>query len=782
MTELTQQQVEELIQSINDAEEPESISNEMVAEILSYLNEKYKAGDISLAQVEATISAIQIAISSLQTGLSGVSGNFESIDDRKTDKNIQTGRLAYPQAPVVVLASMGQELDSVGKSSPVAHVASAGDYIWDANNGIQYYKSIDDVKQIGPPQRGIVYTNAHSNRQYRWNGTTWLQVGGNDNDGTINQSVYQNMERLNDRLNALIRALANIAFTGQKPDEMELDWDGTKYIVSLDMTGLDGAEVQETYPKQVIEGNAATITIVPSNSEHILRNASYKERSNDQPTNATIADNKAVITIRNVRSDKTIYVLATASAKQQFTAAISDQRVSGTGSTSGIVEGSAWATVLSINDGEAEGTSILGVSAEMEGGGHIAVHNNTVSTDCVTGNITITVTVAVVEQMSVVLVGDDDLASVDVSKVGEGTALEAVVSPKTFCKFTGAPTVEMGGEPVLNAVTDNGDGTYTVSIAEVTGDVEITVAVKDYNVDYDCIRYQRDDGSPAGRYLIFGKKQQYMMSKMVPVVGGTTISFKTVSGTGALHSFGANGAYIEQFAMPAATNGSVNLKINAAYVRIVAERDGVSSAWIKDSAGNTIWAGSEIDLNALGSPKDFLTYGFAGTPSPNSQGIITEMGCIQNSNRYYTTILDKLNYQGTTDGSLIRQMWGGAQLAHLPMSLSPVIDLPLHDKTGSETRPFRFSCGGDFAGVAPFIMIYNASNQEPYLYPDSWYGGAWDTDKTYREVNISANFVKARLLFLTDTTEHVFILDHSDNDRALWEINAPISNQEEQSI
>lgn len=772
MTELTQQQVEELIQSINDAEEPESISNEMVAEILSYLNEKYKAGDISLAQVEATISAIQIAISSLQTGLSGVSGNFESIDDRKTDKNIQTGRLAYPQAPVVVLASMGQELDSVGKSSPVAHVASAGDYIWDANNGIQYYKSIDDVKQIGPPQRGIVYTNAHSNRQYRWNGTTWLQVGGNDNDGTINQSVYQNMERLNDRLNALIRALANIAFTGQKPDEMELDWDGTKYIVSLDMTGLDGAEVQETYPKQVIEGNAATITIVPSNSEHILRNASYKERSNDQPTNATIADNKAVITIRNVRSDKTIYVLATASAKQQFTAAISDQRVSGTGSTSGIVEGSAWATVLSINDGEAEGTSILGVSAEMEGGGHIAVHNNTVSTDCVTGNITITVTVAVVEQMSVVLVGDDDLASVDVSKVGEGTALEAVVSPKTFCKFTGAPTVEMGGEPVLNAVTDNGDGTYTVSIAEVTGDVEISVAAVDNNVGFKAVRLYRNTSTGSAQYFAvypcstgsdgahsavseavdLGENRN---SDVVVTYGDGTASngYKAV-----LFLLNALGKIVNSYSYAnSSTQGSVTVSPNSGVrYALLSFRDSKASSAFIAVDGNERFRGSSEIVSAF---KTIL-------PFNNNEYFPTWLPDKNENGDYINAIICGEAAQSYANGDTIKAGAGAATKAIMQCFGDLVVPYGVAKITLNAAKTIKWSAGIQSTGWdsnnAPCIAYKNSGGKDYFL---AWalvnvIGGT--TPKS-----LSAN-TELYLCFDKEHYADAFIKNNADDTEVLW--------------
>ncbi len=772
MTELTQQQIDALIQEINEAEDPESVTNGMVATVLDYLNERHKAGRLSLGELVDTISAIQTSINSLQTGLSGVSGNFESIDDRKTDKNIQTGRLTYPQAPVVVLASMGQELDSVGKSSPVAHVASAGDYIWDANNGIQYYKSIDDVKQIGLPQRGIVYTNAHSNRQYRWNGTTWLQVGGNDNDGTINQSVYQNMERLNDRLNALIRALANIAFTGQKPDEMELDWDGTKYIVSLDMTGLDGTEVQETYPKQVIEGNAATITIVPSNSEHILRNASYKERSNDQPTNATIADNKAVITIRNVRSDKTIYVLATASAKQQFTAAISDQRVSGTGSTSGIVEGSAWATVLSINDGEAEGTSILGVSAEMEGGGHIAVHNNTVSTDCVTGNITITVTVAVVEQMSVVLVGDDDLASVDVSKVGEGAALEAVVSPKTFCKFTGAPTVEMGGEPVLNAVTDNGDDTYTVSIAEVTGDVEISVAAVDNNVGFRAVRLYRDISAGSKQYFAVypcstgSDSAHSAVSEAVDLGENRNSDVVVTYGDGAasngykavLFLLNALGKIVDSYSYANSnTQGSVTVSPDSGVrYALLSFRDSKASSAFIAVDGNECFRGSSEIVSAFKTIYPFANNAYFPTwlPDKNENGdYINAILCGGGAQSYANGDTIKVGADAATKG--IMQCFGNLVV---PYGVSKI--------TLDSAKTIKWSAGiqstGWSSSNAPCIAYKNDSNKDYFL---AWslvniIGGT--TPKT-----LPAN-TEIYLCFDKEHYDDAFIKNNADDTEVLW--------------
>ena len=125
-----------------------------------------------------------------------------------------------------------------------------------------------------------------------------------------------NIDIVNDKVNDLIGAMANIAFLNGKPSPSELDWSGsgsvTKHSVTLDTTGLVDCSVVETFPKQVADGEGVTITINPA-SGMSLASASYKIGSSGTPVNVNITNNAAVITLTNITADITVYLTAVAS-------------------------------------------------------------------------------------------------------------------------------------------------------------------------------------------------------------------------------------------------------------------------------------------------------------------------------------------------------------------------------------------------------------------------------------------------------------------------------------
>lgn len=119
----------------------------------------------------------------LQRIVSWVTGKFAA-------KNTHSGRLEYADMPVVVLASMGSELDGTSTQRPM----SAGDtYYLPAGQGagarIMFVDSIGTAVKISDPVSNVIYCNAYTGLLYRWDASEsdMLSVGGTA-DGDIDVS------------------------------------------------------------------------------------------------------------------------------------------------------------------------------------------------------------------------------------------------------------------------------------------------------------------------------------------------------------------------------------------------------------------------------------------------------------------------------------------------------------------------------------------------------------------------------------------------------------------
>lgn len=115
---------------------------------------------------------------------------------------------------------------------------------------------------------------------------------------------------LEDNFQDLVSKLANLAFVGTKPTYPDIDWSAPKHTVTLDLTGVSNASVLGTWPKQVVEGTDAVITVEPIDG-YILSSVTYKVGANGATQQAVVEDNQAVITV-NVTADVTIYITAAA--------------------------------------------------------------------------------------------------------------------------------------------------------------------------------------------------------------------------------------------------------------------------------------------------------------------------------------------------------------------------------------------------------------------------------------------------------------------------------------
>lgn len=462
MENLTQQQIEALIQFIDGAEDPATVTNTIVAAVLAFLADK-TAG-------MATAQALLKEIATRQTA-----------DTDLLSRINQLQQLIQSIGAVIYLDSMGEELDG----RPV-HI-DPGMVIYDPNNlTIKKCTAPDTYVDIGCNEN-VLYCNKVTNILYRWSmrSLNMIQVGAanirivnnlDTNDGTKALSAKQgkilktNIETLNSNINALLYALANIAFKSlPKPTMGELDWGGDKCVVTINNT-LAGCNADKSGIQQVNEGNNLVISITADNDK-LLRSVTASVGS------VVIAQNKAsaTVTISNVMSDLTVTINANATAKALFSASISDSRVSGTGAASGIVEGSAWSSQLSLNNTAEEGAAITNISASMAGGGEISVDGNTISTSFVTGNITITAVVRVVGRFNVTLPSDSRLDfSNGATSVPEGSSYSNTLSLNNTAA---------AGETINNlTATMEGGGTIsvngnTISTANVTGNIVISASV-----------------------------------------------------------------------------------------------------------------------------------------------------------------------------------------------------------------------------------------------------------------------------------------------------------------
>lgn len=335
---------------------------------------------------------------------------FASLNEDKT-------QLHWQQSPLVLLASMGSDYDSADGIDRT-YTPAEGDLRYNSNGSwIQRYDGNGLVDGVHP-STNVVYWNKMTGYFYKWAGARFVAVsnpgggvhvindlvtGGEGDALSAKQGkiLKTNIEIVQSNVIALLNALANIAFKQlPKPEMTELDWGGEKHTVTINNT-LSGCSADKSGAQQVSEGSAIVVTIT-ADSGKLLRSVSASSGT------VVIAANKTTATVTlTVNDDVTLTIQASATDADSFTASINDSRVSGTGAMSGITEGSAWTSVLSLNNTADPSDDITNVTATMVDSDSISAEEVngvwTVHTDYVTGNITITVTVAGVVKRTITL-------------------------------------------------------------------------------------------------------------------------------------------------------------------------------------------------------------------------------------------------------------------------------------------------------------------------------------------------------------------------------------------
>ena len=381
-------------------------------------------------------------------------------------------------------------------------------------------------------------------------------TGGIDKamSASMGKVLKANIELVQSNLNAMKEALANIAFKGNKPEFSELDFEGEKVNITINNT-LSGCTANKSGVQRVSAGSNLIVTLTADNGK-LLRSVTASKGT------VSIAQDKstATVTISNVSTDTSVNITASATTRGSFTASISDSRVSGTGAASGIVEGSAWSSQLSLNSTAEEDSSITAISAQMDGGGQIEVNGNTVNTNFVTGDISITVTVAVVGKFNVTLPSSSKIDCSDTrTQVPENSSYSNTLSLNN--------TAEVG--EVLHSInaTMEGGGTITVngntiSTEHVTGDIVIMAQVGAIPTKVHSYAYPSTTDNSGDCLEDTARDGDFNLYKYNDDTKGTFNSAAGTSYTTGSYASGsfANGIY-DGYRLGKAGDGSRNLRI-----------------------------------------------------------------------------------------------------------------------------------------------------------------------------------------------------------------------------
>jgi len=334
-------------------------------------------------------------------------------------------------------------------------------------------------------------------------------------------------------------------------------------------------------PQGVISGETFSGTITPANGYKLPTtiDGNNVSGSHGTVTYTRTSNTQGTITIANVTSALTIN--ADAVELTPYTATIDDDntgKVSGSNNNAPI-EGQPWSTEISLNSSASEDDSITGITATMEGGGQIIANGNTVSTNSVTGNITITVTVATVSRHTIILPTNEHVVvkASDNSAVLKAADNTAPTNPKVtegepFSCYISAEEVEqkiigsnspytsyelsnvritMGSQDVTETSLDRSSGKITINA--VTGAVAITTDSIAFN-EGSSIGSNGDFAKQDYSYYADNNNLDYCCTKdYIPIPSDKGIT-KIIAGAGG--KYGVRDSFLPYIAFYKYDNGS----------------------------------------------------------------------------------------------------------------------------------------------------------------------------------------------------------------------------------
>ena len=177
---------------------------------------------------------------------------------------------------------------------------------------------------------------------------TMIVNGLDDSDGTVALSARQGkilkqaVDRVQANLQAVLDALANMAFTGNRPTLTAIDWTGGTFYATINKTLSGCTATDNTTNGQIAEGSTLTMTLTASSGFTLTGAIISVTNSRGQNVSYTLANN--VLTIANVVGTINISVTAIG----VFSVTNSDTHVDLTTQNMSPTTGSSWSGTLSI--------------------------------------------------------------------------------------------------------------------------------------------------------------------------------------------------------------------------------------------------------------------------------------------------------------------------------------------------------------------------------------------------------------------------------------------------
>ncbi len=245
MDNITQEQIDALIEFIDNTEEPASITNVMAAAILAFLNLKVRQMvTVDDLNNEATAREnTDTLLQGLIDALNQTAVRYSDVGEVIAELSTGTGMLLPDQSPLVIFKSMGAAYDGVQRT--VTLYEGEASYPGSGNN--YRYNKRGTVYPDMTVTSNRVYFNSYTGRLYKWAGSSFEAIGGGM-DGAIYDIIKSNVNLVAAKLDALIGAMAMLAFSGTVNKESlkvgSLSWVEPETHEPRIITPLDGSTLE----------------------------------------------------------------------------------------------------------------------------------------------------------------------------------------------------------------------------------------------------------------------------------------------------------------------------------------------------------------------------------------------------------------------------------------------------------------------------------------------------------------------------------------------------------
>lgn len=212
MDNITQEQIDALIEFIDNTEEPASITNVMAAAILAFLNLRVRQMvTVDDLNNEATAREnTDTLLQGLIDALNQTAVRYSDVGEVIAELSTGTGMLLPDQSPLVIFKSMGAAYDGVQRTVTL----NEGEASYPGSGNSYRYNKRGTVYSDMTVTSSRVYFNSYTGRLYKWTGSSFELVGGGGIDSGIYEVIKSNVNLVASKLDSLISAMAMLAFSG----------------------------------------------------------------------------------------------------------------------------------------------------------------------------------------------------------------------------------------------------------------------------------------------------------------------------------------------------------------------------------------------------------------------------------------------------------------------------------------------------------------------------------------------------------------------------------------